>query len=78
MKKIIFLKSHTSGLPLSGESLIYVQPFRSSGPERKKIFFFIFFLIMEKLYMQRQYDAKKAQLELVQDTNMYQISSMKV
>ena len=44
-------------------SCIYVQPFRSSGPETKKINFFIFFIIMGKVYMHRQYDPQKAQLE---------------
>ena len=39
-----------------------VQPFRSSGPETKKINFFIFFMIMGKVYM-RQYDHQKAQIE---------------
>ena len=37
-----------------------VQPFRSSGPEMKKNYFFI---IMGKVYMHRQYDPQKAQLE---------------
>ena len=41
-----------------------VLPFRSSGLEsKKKIFFFIFFIIMEKVYVQWQYDPQKAQLE---------------
>ena len=39
-----------------------MQPFRSSGPETKKIYFFIFFIIMQKLYIQWQYDPQKAQL----------------
>ena len=40
-----------------------LQPFRSSGPETKKIIFFIFFIIMRKLYMQWQYDPQKAPLD---------------
>ena len=42
---------------------IQVQLFRSSGPETKKTIFFIFFIIMGKLYMQWQYDPQKAQLD---------------
>ena len=37
--------------------------FRSPGPEMKKKNFFIYFLIMGKLYMQWQYDPQKAQLD---------------
>ena len=40
-----------------------MQPFRSSGPEIKNNNFFIFFVILEKLHMQWQYDPQKAQLE---------------